>query len=285
MQESKHLGTQGSTQHCERIEPQRRQLLFTLALMPVVTGLSACGSLVRAPVPGGLQVASLNEMLQDWSDILREHVDDQGRVNFAAVAARPEKLHRIIRFIEAQSPQSHPQLYATRDLQLVYHLNAYNALCLNAVIAVGIPRDLNLLGRLTFFKLNTVIIGGQRISLFDYENRIIRALGEPRIHFALNCMSVGCPRLPRVPFALATLNTQLETETRRFFSEARNLRVDHASQTVFYSEILKFYTDDFLAVAPSLADYASRYVDKPVPAAYSVKFTPYDWTINRWPGT
>lgn len=269
----------------ERIKPQRRQFVLTLSLLPVVTGLSACGSLVRAPVPGGLQVSSLDEMLQLWSEILREHVDEQGRVNFAAVAAKPERLYRIVRFIESESPQTHPQRYPSRDLQLAYHLNAYNALCLNAVIAAGIPRDLNLLGRLTFFKLNDAIIGGQRISLYDYENRIIRTLGEPRIHFALNCMSVGCPRLPREPFAVTTMNAQLETETRRFFSEARNLRVDHAAQTVFYSEILKFYTDDFLAVSASLADYASRYSDKPVPAAYATKFTPYDWTINRWPGT
>ncbi len=265
--------------------PQRRQLLLTAALLPMVAGLSACGSLVRAPVPGGLQVRDLGDMLHNWSEILREQVDEEGRVNFAAVAAKPEQLHRIVRFIESESPQSHPQRYASRDLQLVYHLNAYNALCMNAVIAAGIPYELNLLGRLTFFKLNDVIIGGRRMSLYDYENRIIRALGEPRIHFALNCMSVGCPRLPRQPFALETLNTQLETEARRFFSESRNLRVDHAAQTVFYSEILKFYTDDFLAVANSLADYASRYVDKPVPAAYATKFTPYDWKINRWPGT
>jgi hypothetical protein len=264
---------------------QRRQFLTSAALLPIVAGLSACGSLVRAPVPGGLQVRDLTDMLHNWADILREHVDAEGRVNFAAVAAQPAQLHRIVRFIESESPQSHPQRYPTRDIQLAYHLNAYNALCLNAVIAAGIPRDLNLLGRLRFFKLNDAIIGGQRISLYDYENRIIRLLGEPRIHFALNCMSVGCPRLPRVPFGVATMNAQLETEAQRFFAEARNLRVDHASQTVYYSEILKFYTDDFLAVASSLADYASRYVDKPVPAAYATRFTPYDWTINRWPNT
>lgn len=263
----------------------RRRLLLGVLAVPLATGLSACGSLVKAPVAEGLQSRSFDEMLKDWTDILREHVDDEGRVNFAAIAARPEKLHRIVRFIESESPQTHPFRYRDRNAQLAYHINAYNALCMHAVIAAGIPRALGMLDRFTFFKLNDVVVGGQRISLYDYENRIIRALNEPRIHFALNCMSVGCPRLPRVPFVAGTLDAQLDTETRRFFAEARNLRVDHVNKTVYFSEILKFYPSDFLAVAPSLAAYAQRYADQPVPTSYAVGFIPYDWTINRWPGT
>lgn len=260
------------------------------AWLPVVATLPACGSLVRAPQQslasfGGPPVRNLDDLLRVWGEVLGEHVDAEGRVNFAAAAAQPDKLHRIVRFIESEAPHTHPARYPTRELSLVYHLNAYNALSLHAVIAAGIPRELNLLGRLIFFKLNTVVIGGQAISLFDYENKIIRALNEPRIHFALNCMSVGCPRLPRIPFGMKALDAQLDAETRRFFAEERNLRVDASAQTVWFSEILKFYTDDFLAVAPSLAAYASRYSSRPVPETYAVKFTPYDWTINRWPGT
>lgn len=251
----------------------------------MAAGLSACGSLVQAPVPGGLRVRNLDDMLKAWGDILAEHVDEQGRVNFAAVAAKPEKLHRIIRFIEAESPQTHPERYPTREEKLAYHLNAYNALSLYAVLAAGIPFELNLARRAQFFKFNKSVVGGQKISLYDYENSVIRALGEPRIHFALNCMSVGCPRLPRIPFGLRTLDAQLDAEARRFFAEERNLRIDTATQTVYFSEILKFYTGDFLAVAPSLAAYASRYTRQPVPDTLTVKFTPYDWTINRWPGT
>lgn len=263
----------------------RRRLLLGGVALPLLAVLPGCGSLVRAPVTGGMQSRDLDGMLADWAEVLQAHVDDQGRVNFAAAAKDPTRLHRVARFIESQSPQTHPSLYPTRDLQLVYHLNAYNALSLNAVIDYGIPKQLDIVDRLRFFKLNKVIIGGQRISLYDYENNIIRALKEPRIHFALNCMSVGCPRLPRVPFALASLDRQLDTETRRFFSEERNLRVDDANRTVYFSEILKFYTSDFLAVASSLAAYASRYAAKPVPDGYAVAFTPYDWTINRWPNT
>jgi hypothetical protein len=263
----------------------RRQFLLASASLPVLLSLGACGSLVRAPGPGQDQVQNLDEMLRVWGEILSEHVDDQGRVNFAAAASNPTKLLRIVRFIESEAPHTDPDLYPTQELKLAYHLNAYNALSLYAVIAAGIPRELDLLARLRFFKLNTSVVGGQAISLFDYENKIIRKLKESRIHFALNCMSVGCPRLPRFPFTAANMNQQLHAETKRFFAESRNLRIDDAARTVYFSEILKFYTEDFLAEAPSLAAYATRYTSKPVPGNYAVKFTPYDWTINRWPNT
>ena len=262
----------------------KRRLLTAAVMLPLAALQSGCSSLIQAPVQGGLRAADFQEMLALWGQILNEHVDAQGRVNFKAVAANPAKLERVVRFIEAESPMSHPQRYDTQALKLAYHLNAYNALSLHAVIQAGIPKELDLLARLRFFKLNKSEIAGGALSLFDYENDIIRKLGEPRIHFALNCMSVGCPRLPRVVFAAASMDTQLEEEAYRFFSEERNLRVDDATKTVFYSEILKFYTSDFLAVAPSLAAYAGKYARKAIPENYAIKFTPYDWHINSWPG-
>jgi uncharacterized protein DUF547 len=45
------------------------------------------------------------------------------------------------------------------------------------------------------------IIGGRAMSLYAYESDIIRKLGEPRIHFALNCSALGCPILPSTPFS------------------------------------------------------------------------------------
>jgi len=262
----------------------KRRLLAAVAVLPVVLQ-TACSSLNQATVQGGLRAADLQEMLALWGDILKEHVDSQGRVNFKAVAQNPYKLERVIRFIEAESPMSHPEKYNTQALKLAYHLNAYNALSLHAVLQAGIPYELTLLDRLKFFKLNKSAIAGGPLSLFDYENNIIRKLGETRIHFALNCMSVGCPRLPQVVFSAATMDAQLEAEAYRFFSEERNLRIDDAAKTVFYSEILSFYTSDFLAVAPSLAAYASKYARKTVPSDYKTKFTPYDWHINAWPRT
>jgi len=102
---------------------------------------------------------------------------------------------------------------------------------------------------------------------------------------ALNCMSIGCPRLPREAFTPERLNEQLDREAKLFYNESRNVQVDDANKVLRLSEILKFYTADFLAAAPSLAAYVNKYRDSKVPEDYKVEFIPYDWTINRQPGT
>ncbi|MBT6273005.1 MAG: DUF547 domain-containing protein [Chromatiales bacterium] len=70
------------------------------------------------------------------------------------------------------------------------------------------------------------------MTLRSYENDIIRPLGDPRVHFALNCMSVGCPVLPRVAFEASTRDATLEQEARKFLAEDRNVHIDAQHKTV-----------------------------------------------------
>jgi hypothetical protein len=105
-------------------------------------------------------------------------------------------------------------------------------------------------------------------------------LNEPRIHFALNCSAVSCPVLPRKPFSASNLEDELQAETLKFFAQPGNLRIDHAEKTVYFNEILKFYTEDFSpSHAPNLIAYAQRYTPQTIPADYRTAFTPYDWTV------
>jgi hypothetical protein len=118
------------------------------------------------------------------------------------------------------------------------------------------------------------------MSLYAYENDVIRKLGDPRTHFALNCSARGCPVLPRTPFTGDKLDAELDRETHKFFSENRNLRIDHPNKTVNVSEILEFYTEDFTPThAPTLIAYINRYLADPIPEDYAVQFIDYDWTI------
>jgi len=212
-----------------------------------------------------------------WAAILRDHVDDQGRVDFAAIQRNREPLDAYVAYIGTISPDG----IADRRARLAFLINSYNALAMAHVIDSFIPKRLSIIGRLRFFKLSHVDVGGRRISLYDYENDVIRPMGDERVHFALNCMSVSCPRLPRTPFTEASLDRELDAAARLFFSEARNVRVDDRQRTVWLSAIMDFYTKDFLARAPGLIAYVNRFRDQSIPVDYQVRFITYDWTINR----
>lgn len=220
-----------------------------------------------------------------WQRVLERHVDDQGRVNFAAVARQRADLDQFVAWVYDNGPNNRPEKFPTKNHILAFHLNAYNALSMHKVIEKEIPQSLAGLRKIGFFFFGNVQVGGESMSLYAYEKDIIRPLGDPRVHVALNCMSVGCPRLPREPFLPERLEEQLEREAKLFFNEARNVQVDDANRTAKYSEILDFYTADFLLKAPSLTAYVNRYRNRPVPENYSVGFVPYDWTINRQPGS
>jgi hypothetical protein len=258
--------------------PMRNAMAALFALL-VTTGCVA--TMVPPPFTG--EPTPLRPPVDAWARVLKTHVDPQGRVDFAGLSGNRADLDRYVSWIYDNGPANRPDMFRTREQLLAYHLNAYNALALYNVLDSGIPETHAGYAGLRFFRQRELVVGGQLLSLRAYQDDVIRKLGEPRVHFALNCMSAGCPRLPREPFAADKLEQQLERATREFFAEVRNVRVVAAERTVYLSKILDFHREDFLAAAPSLLAYVNRYRAQPVPEDYEVEFTPFDWTINRQP--
>jgi Protein of unknown function, DUF547 len=234
----------------------RRLVLLCLA------AAAGCAQLVPAPDadPGP-------QPHDAWQRVLERFVDDAGRVDYAGLARERADLERFVAWIHATGVEGQP---------LAYHLDAYNALAMYNALERGVPRSLDGFEKLRFFVLRKFALGGTPLSLYAYENDFIRRFGDERVHFALNCMAAGCPRLPRMPFRGADLDAALEREARRFLNEERNVQVDHTARRVRLSSILDWYAADF----PPLVAYVSRYRTEPIPEGYRVEFIPYDWTLN-----
>lgn len=246
----------------------------------MLRALLALLSLATAVPPAVAQEQGA-DALAHWARVLRVFVNDQGEVDFHGLTQTPADLNAFVDYIAKVSPDSAPALFPAREAKLAYHINAYNALAMYNVIDSGIPKSLSGFTKIRFFGFRKFPIGGRTMSLYTYENEVIRPLGDERVHFALNCMSVGCPQLPRVPFTANELNDQLDREARRFFAEPRNLQLVPERKIVRLSEILKFYTEDFLRKSPSLIAYVNRYAPEKIPEDYKVEFIDYDWTVKN----
>jgi hypothetical protein len=255
----------------------------------LLLALGACSTVVQVPSRGGtenrgnaaLGAVLLEDAKAGYARVLQRHVNDRGEVDFAALRddageAGLGALETYVTAIASTPLDAAP----TPNGRLAHMVNAYNALSMYNVIASGIPASHDGFAKVTFFVLRKFVIGGSTMSLYDFENSIIRKLAEPRVHFALNCSAVSCPTLPRTVFTAEGLNEELDRETRSFFARRENLRVDDAQRTVFFNEILKFYTEDFVpGHARTLIAYAQRYISAVIAADYQTAFTPYDWTI------
>ncbi len=253
----------------------------------VMVAITVIASNILATMPASASTQSLyQDALTSWSKTLERFVDDQGRTDFIELAKDSAELEKFVAFIASTSPGSHPELFPTKEDVLAYHINTYNALAMHQVIAKKIPKDFNsFFKRVAFFKLRKITIGQKKTSLYDYENKVIRALDEPRIHFALNCMVRDCPRLPQEPFLADTLDKQLDDVTREFFSKEKHFRINDDARSVHLSWIVDYYAEDFVASGKTkdLVPYVNTYLNRPIPEEYKIHVIKYDWTINQQP--
>jgi len=227
-----------------------------------------------------------------WDELLQRYVDDLGRVNYRRWKAEGGDVLRV--WLESLADLDLADL-TDADARLALWLNAYNAIAISQVLEVypiasirpkvlGIP---NWLSFLDFFTRSNTIIGGKKYSLNQIEHAILRPeFAEPRIHFALVCASVGCPLLRRGAYFPESVRTQLEADASRFIHNPDKVRYDAQKKTLYLSKIFKWYGEDFVKAAGSVAGYVGGYLgpEAAVGDGWAIVFLPYDWNLNRVEG-
>lgn len=255
-----------------------RRLLVLTTMLPFVPLPASAGTLSH----------------QDWTAILERFVDERGRVDYIGLSRDRGALDRYLDRLAATSPDSQPAHFPTRNDQLAYWINAYNAVVVAGVLDRGVETP-SVWGDgffgIGFFTVERANLGGEKMSLKELEDDIVRArYRDPRVHAALNCASIGCPRLPRRAFEGATLDAELDAAMREFVAEPRNCRIDSGAATAWLSKIFDWFEDDFLdferrqgEARPSLTRYVNRFRarDAQIPGSLRVRFLDYDKRLNR----
>lgn len=230
--------------------------------------------------------------LRIWDELLQRYVDDLGRVNYRRWKAEGADVLRA--WLESFADVDLAD-FTDADARLALWLNAYNAIAISQVLEVypissirpkvlGIP---NWLSFLDFFTRSNTIVGGKKYSLNQIEHAILRPeFAEPRIHFALVCASVGCPLLRRGAYFPESVRTQLEADASRFIHNPDKVRYDAQKKTLYLSKIFKWYEEDFVKAAGSVAEYVGGYLgpEAAVGDGWAIVFLPYDWNLNRVEG-
>jgi hypothetical protein len=139
--------------------------------------------------------------------------------------------------------------------------------------------------------------GGQAtVSLDDIEHGILRARGaydDPRVHFAVNCASVGCPMLREEAFVAERIDAQLDEQALRFISDRTRNRWNAPRGRLELSKIFDWYGEDFglghrgIGSVPAFATrHAEALADAPADrerirgGRVDIAFLDYDWALN-----
>lgn len=184
---------------------------------------------------------ALDRVLQEWS-----------RVNAGALESKDRAAFRI-------------NLYNAAMIDVV--LDRYP---LKSVTRIGIP--------FSIFKKRIISTPQGKISLDTLEKQqLLGDMPDPRIHFAVNCASISCPPLAAEPYTGRQLDAQLNAATKNFAVSSEAVRVK--GSTAYYSELFKWYRDDFGTDDP--AEFLNRYRSRSLPGGLKVKYLDYNWGLNE----
>jgi hypothetical protein len=204
-------------------------------------------------------------------------------VDYREIASDPEWARLV-----AGLAQANPVGLENRSEKLAFWINVYNILAIE-IVARNYPvesiRDLGSFFR-PVWKKSAGNVGGRNVTLDAIEHRILRPMGEPRIHAAIVCASTSCPSLRREPYVAARLEAQLDDAMGRFVTDPRKgARIDREAAIIWLSKIFEWFAEDFTQrgdvlgyVAPYLEptdrDWLDRHPD------VQVRYLDYDWNLN-----
>jgi hypothetical protein len=240
-----------------------------------------------------------------WTALLGQHVvllrDGQAsQVRYAGMMADRNALQAYLASLSAVSAAAFQGF--TKPQQMAFLINAYNAFTVELILTkypdLDSIKDLG--GFLsTPWKPKWIPLLGEQVSLDGIEHERLRARGrydDPRIHFAVNCASVGCPMLREQAFVADRLDAQLDEQALRFLGDRTRNRYDPRAGELRVSKIFDWYGEDFrlghrgIASLPGyLARFADLLADAPADSARvrageaDIGFLDYDWALNDAP--
>ncbi len=214
-----------------------------------------------------------------FTSILADYVDARGGVDYAGLRKNSSKLNRYL-----EQVQKAPFEALGRDEKLAFLINAYNAFTLRLILdhwPVASIRDIPSSERWNAVRWD---VGGKKLSLTQIEHEYLRnRFVEPRVHFAINCASVGCPPLRRDAYDAKRLEQQLQEQALAMHGDARWLRLE--GDVVYLTKLYEWYAGDFVQVGGTVLEYAARFAPA-LAAAHkqgrrlSISWLDYDWSLN-----
>jgi len=180
-----------------------------------------------------------------------------------------------------------------RNEQKAFWINLYNALTVKIVLdhyPVKSIRDIDISPGLFSdgpWGKKLVSVEGKDISLDDIEHRILRPVWkDPRVHYGVNCASIGCPNLQPEAFTAENSDELLDKGAREFVNSPRGARIENGKLTV--SSIYVWFKPDFGGTDAGVIDHLKKYAQPGLRTQLEkidrISDNQYDWTLNEATG-
>lgn len=233
-------------------------------------------------IPSLSSLANEHLTHKSWNDLLQKHVNDAGHVNYKSFKEDEEKLNDYLTVLS----KNHPDKSWDKNDRLAFWINAYNAFTVKLIVKNYPVKSIKELGG-AIYKVNTpwdikfIKIGDEVYDLNNIEHTKIRKqFNDPRIHFAVNCASVSCPKLRNEAYIGDKVDDQLNDQARYFISNKVKNQIK-SSKKAKLSKIFKWYKGVFTSSGKTIIEYINQFSDVKLDADATIEFLDYDWNLNE----
>lgn len=238
--------------------------------------------------------SSLTVEHSTWDAVLAEAVvlgdDGVAQVNYQSLTQDPLRasLDTYLAYLSGA-----PISELDRPEQQAFWINLYNALTLRVVrdhYPVETIRDIDISPGIFSngpWGAKLLEVEGEVITLDDIEHRILRPFwGDPRIHYALNCASIGCPNLKLAAWRAETLDADLDAAATAYVNHDRGVSAD--GRRLIVSSIYDWFIIDFGGDETGILHHLEQYADPErhviLQAADGIAEYRYNWALNDLAG-
>lgn len=230
---------------------------------------------------------------QKFDAILSEIIFTDGKqslVNYSKLIDSPAKLNAYLKELSLVTKKEFHTF--SKDERLAFLINSYNAFTLKLIIDHFPVKSIKDIGSLfqSPWKKDFFYFLGEKSHLDKIEHEMIRKVfKEPRIHFAVNCASIGCPSLMEKAFTGKNLENELEKMTKNFLSNPLKNKINTKEKIIYLSKIFDWYEKDFNdkgGVLKFVAKYLStdlKTKSQIENGEYRIEYLDYDWKLNSTP--
>ncbi len=250
---------------------------------------------------GGASAATFDHGYRDYNDLLQAHVqwtdqDHASAVDYTKLKKNEASLDPVLSSLSKVEVGDFSNWSMAQ--QMAFLINAYNAFTLKLILSeypdLDSIKDLGSLLRSPWKKSFFTLLGKERNLDWIEHERLRPVYKDPRVHFAVNCASIGCPALRPEAFVAEQLNAQLDDQQKRFLSDRSRNHFDPQSGVLSVSPIFNWFSADFEIGTKKVKDWmsarASLLADDEKAQSlirqgqFKIKFGEYDWKLNDVPG-
>jgi len=264
------------------MNPKSKKKYFLLAVTGFIIVLFLIVSVLGRSIEPNTNKSSTSTSHAIFSQLLSKHVDEQGMVNYQGFVEDSAELKNYLDLLASNESSTS---WSEKE-QLAYWINAYNAFTIQLIVEhypVESIKDIGSLIQIPFINsvwdIDFIQIGTKKLSLNNIEHKILRSrFNEPRIHFAIVCASISCPKLRNEAYTATSLDMQLEEQAIDFINDTDRNKTENSKIEI--SKIFKWFKGDFTENG-NLIEFLNKYSKTKIHPDAKISHLDYNWNLNE----